>query len=408
MKGTLRLIGLAWLTILLGTSTALAQFAPVVPDVDSARARVGPVYFNPSLSLTNVGVDTNLFNEADSLAPRRDVALTFVPQTELFMRLGRTWLTGSAREDLVWFREYRDQRSANGTFRGGWLVPLNRVTMHVEGTYVRSRERAGPEIDARANRRERGGTMLVEVRPWSRTFVGTRLERREIRYADDALFRGERLSEQLNRTRTSGLLSLRHELTPMTSLSLEVSAYQDRFLIAQERDADASQIAGGIRFDPSALMNGYVMVGYRRFSPGTLMVDEYRGPTLAASLSYVASSSTRIAVDAGRDVEYSYDPERPYYLMTGALATVTQRIAGPLDVQGRAGLRELAYRDRLDMVVPVANPNDRVRLLGGSIGYRVGLNARVALGLEMQRRTSPAPMRNFQGRRYGLSFTWVP
>lgn len=408
MKGTVRLVTIAVLWLATLTATASAQFAPLVPDGESARARVGPLYLNPSLSLTNVGVDTNLFNDAEVLEPRRDLALTFVPQSEFFMRLGRTWLTGNAREDLVWFRDYRDQRSANGTVRAGWLVPLNRLTLHAEGTFVRSRERAGPEIDARADRRERGGVLLAELRPWPRTFVGARVERREVRYSDRTLFDGERLSDQLNRTRTTGVLALRHELTPMTSVTVEASAYQDRFFVAHERNAEASQVAGGLRFDPSALLNGYVLVGYRHYSPGNLQVADYRGPTLAASLTYVARTATRLTVDAGRDVEYSYDPERPYYLMTGVNATLTQRIAGPVDVQGRVGGRVLAYRDRLDVIAVDGNRRDQVRQLGVSLGYRLGVGTRIAVDVDAQRRTSPVLLRNYRGNRYGLSLTWVP
>ena len=303
MKVRLRWFGLTLIGATLAAPPAHAQFVPGAPDASGARVHAGPLYLNPSLSLTNVGVDTNLFNDPDAVQPKRDLAVTFVPQTDAFIRMGRTWLTGNLRQDLVWFRDYHDQRSVNGTYRGGWLLPLNRLSVHLEGTYVRSRERPSPEIDVRAERRERGGTLVAEVRALSRTFIGTRLDRREVRFADQALFGGEHLSDQLNRTRTSALLSIRHELTPLTSLAFEASQFRDDFTIAHDRDAHASQYAAGFRFDPSAILSGHALVGYRRFSPGDPFVPEYRGPTMSASLGYVARSSTRVTVDAGRDVE---------------------------------------------------------------------------------------------------------
>ena len=403
-----RVVGSAVVAAWLVAAQARAQFVPAAPEAESARVHAGPLLLNPTLSLNNVGLDTNLFNQADVAEPRRDLALTFVPQTEIWMRAGRTWLTGNLREDLVWFRDYRDQRSANGTFKGGWLVPLNRLSMHVEGQYVRSRERPSYEIDIRADRRERAGTLTLEARPLPRTFIGTRLEQREIRFSDTVLFGGERLAAQLNRTRTAGLLAVRHELTPMTSLTVEGSAFRDRFVIARERDSQSAQIAAGVRFDPSALVNGFVLVGYRHFSPGTLEVPDYRGPTLSASVSYVARSSTRLTIDAGRDVEYSYDPGRPYYLLSGAAATLTQHIAGPFDVQGRVGLRALAYRDRLDAAVVTPDRNDRVWSYGGAIGYRLGAGTRLSVEIETQQRISPVLLRNYRGTRYGMGITWVP
>lgn len=408
MNAVWRVVGCAVLGVMLASAPAQAQFVPVPPDSESARIHAGPFLLNPMLSLTNVGVDTNLFNAADVAEPRRDLALTFVPQTDVWMRLGRTWLTGNLREDLVWFRDYQDQRSANGTFKGGWLVPLNRFSMHAEGTYVRSRERPGFEIDARADRREKAGTVTLEVRPWPRTFVGTRLEQREVRFVDGSLFGGARLSEQLNRTRTAGLLSLRHELTPMTSLTVEGSAYRDRFVFARERNAESAQVAGGLRFDPSALFNGFVLVGYRRFSPGSLEVPDYNGPTLSASLSYVARTSTRLTLDGGRDVEYSFDPNRPYYLLSGVAATLTQHIAGPFDLQGRAGLRSLAYRERLDLATGPSERNDHVRSYGAGLGYRLGVSTRLSAEFETQQRTSVIALRNYRGTRYGMAITWIP
>ena len=84
--------------------------------------RVGPLWLTPTISLANVGIDTNLFNDAAIAEPRQDLALTFAPQTDVWMRMGRTWMTGNVRQELVWFRDSRDQRSANGLYRGGWLV----------------------------------------------------------------------------------------------------------------------------------------------------------------------------------------------------------------------------------------------------------------------------------------------
>jgi hypothetical protein len=196
-----------------------------------------------------------------------------------------------------------------------------------------------------------------------------------------------------------------------------------------DRDAHASQYAAGFRFDPSAILSGHALVGYRRFSPGDPFVPEYRGPTMSASLGYVARSSTRVTVDAGRDVEYSYDPLQPYYLMSGVTATFTQRLGGPVDVQARGGLRTLAYRQRTAIsgglgtgsvvtgtaataatVVPesLAGRDDRVTLAGVGLGYRIGLTTRVAVEFERQRRTSVVALRSYEGNRYGLSMTWVP
>lgn len=403
-----RFLSLALLGTTLLSAPAHAQILPAPPDTAGARVRLGPFWLNPTLSVNNVGIDTNLFNEAEVVDPRRDVAVTFAPQTELWMRIGRTWLTGNVREDLIWFRDYRDQRSANGTYRGGLYVPLTRVTFLVDGGYVRSRERPSVEIDLRADRRERLATAAAEARTWSRTFVGARVEYRAVEFSSNALFGGQDLSQQLNRTRMSGTLAIRHELTPMTSVTVEAATSQDRFTYAPDRDAAASQLVAGLLFDPNALVKGHVLVGYQRFAWGGVDIPPYTGPTLAASLSYIVRTSTRVTVDSGRDVQYSFDPIRPYYLQTSFATTITQRLFGPFDAQGRLGVRALDYRDRLTAGSGLMDRRDRVRTLATSLGYRLGRSTRLAFDYETQRRSSPIVLRNYRGSRYGLSAIWTP
>src|SRR5215210_7028824 len=100
---------------LLSASSAFAQ-APTptsTPDTSGVRVRIGPVWLNPSLALTNAGVDTNVFNEADQDTPQSDFTMTVTPSTDVWLRMGRTWLTGNIREDLVWYKEFVSERSAN-------------------------------------------------------------------------------------------------------------------------------------------------------------------------------------------------------------------------------------------------------------------------------------------------------
>ncbi len=408
MKFTTRMAGAALLWTVLSHRVADAQLLPAPPDTGASRVQVGPFWLKPTLALTNVGVDTNLFNEADVADPRQDLAMTFSPQTEIWMRMGRTWMTGHLRQDLVWFRDYRDQRSANGTYRAGWYVPLTRLSLLAEGGYTRSRERPNVEIDLRAPRRERFGTVTTELRAWSRTYVGARIERRLVQYTGSDRFGGQSLREELDRARTVGTATLRHELTPMTSLAVEASVSRDRFTFSSGRDADAAQIVAGFRFDPTALVKGYALIGYQRFAWSSPDIPGYGGPTLSANLSYVARTSTRVTLDALRDVEASFDPNRPYYLQTGVAMTLTQRVVGPFDVQGRAGVRTLDYRARATGVASQSARQDHVTLLGGGIGYRLGRDTRLAADLETQRRSSPLPLRTYQGQRFGMSITWAP
>ena len=361
---------------------------------------------NPSVSLTNVGVDTNLFNESEAENPRRDVAVALVPQSDLWMRAGRTWLTGNVRQDMLWFREYSDEGSTNGAYRAGWVVPLTRVSLLVDSQYVRAKERPGFEIDTRVLRREGALSAALEIRALSRTYIGASIEGRDVRFATGSFFNGEDLRQQLNRRRTSGTVTIRHAVTPMTNLVVEGSGYRDRFALAPDRDAQSIHAAAGIKFDPAALIKGSVLVGWRRFTPSSRDIPAFAGTTAAATLSYAALASTRVTLEGMREVEYSFDTTQPYYLLSGAAGTVTQRIAGPLDVQGRLGYLTLAYRKRVSDASALENRRDRVKTVGGGLGYRLGRDLRLAFNIERQQRQSPITRRNYEGLRYGASLTF--
>ena len=171
-------LAVAWAFGLAMARPAQAQLIPATPDNTRARVKVGPLWMNPSVSLSDVGLDTNIFYDPETQDPKQDVAFTFVPQTDLWMRMGRTWLSGNIRQDLIWFRDYANERAANGSYRAGWIVPLTRMSLVVDGSWLRAKERSGFEIDARELRHEWMGsatsssptaTPARPTRPWSTT-----------------------------------------------------------------------------------------------------------------------------------------------------------------------------------------------------------------------------------------------
>jgi SAM-dependent methyltransferase len=63
---------------------------------------------------------------------------------------------------------------------------------------------------------------------------------------------GAVLRDQLNRTVSEETNSLRHDLTPLTGLTFEVTREQDRFEFSPVRDSDSTRITGGVKLDPAA------------------------------------------------------------------------------------------------------------------------------------------------------------
>jgi hypothetical protein len=383
-----------------------AQSIPPEPDASRARVHLGPLWLNPTLALTNAGVDTNVFNAATSDVPQRDLTFTVAPQSDVYLRMGRSWVIGNIKEDLVWYKKFSGERSVNGNYTATWLIPLTRMVFDVGGNFVSTRERPGFEIDARSQRIEKAINGAFELRALSKTFIGVRGERRKIDYDKAAVFLGTNLQFALSRALTSGVLTFRHRLTPLTNITFDVGKERERFDFTSLRDSDSVRYNVGVSFDPFALINGSAQFGYRDFKPLSPDLPGYAGSTATVNLSYTALGATKMSVLGIRDLQDSFDINEPYYLQSGITLSIAQQIYGPLDVQGRIGAQRLAYRARAGAIVPVSNRVDHVQTYGVGVGYRLGREVRFGFNIDQAKRKSVVDRRQYDGLRYGVAITY--
>jgi len=388
--------------------SAQQQLLPPPPGSETgiSRLHLGPFWLNPSIALTNAGIDTNVFNEPESQNPKRDFTFAVTPQTDIWLPMGRTWLGGVVKEDLLWYDKYESERAANESYTVGWLAPLTRMSFAAEGNLLDTRDRAGYEIDARLQHTDSIYDGTAEVRAFSKSYVGVKGGRRHVDYASDATYGGESVREQLNRSETAVDLTLRYQVTPLTNLLVQAGRQEDRFELDPLRDANSSRFSIGVNFDPFALIRGSARIGYRRFEPLNATIPGYDGPTAQVDLSYVALGSTKVGVQFLRDIQYSYQATQPYYVQTGGTFSITQRIAGPVDAAGRLTLQQLAYRNREGFDQMFSDRIDHVRMYGGSIGYHVGADLRIAFNVDHQTRDSEVDLQRYEGLRMGVSVTY--
>jgi len=368
--------------------------------------RFGPLSLRSTFALRNIGVDTNVFNEADTATPQSDFTMTFTPTTNLWFRMGRTWITGLVNVDWVYYRRFVSERSANSTYQVGVARTFNRLSLGGAVRRLSTRERPGFEIDARSQRLEVEWNGNVEMRTLGKTFVGVRTSRRGVEFDRFAMFRETNLAQELNRTTTARAVFVRYAMTPLTTVLVEVGREHDRFVFSPFRDADSTRVTGTASFQPLALLNGSATVGYRHFTPLVTDVPPFRGATTAMALSYSLLGTTRFGVEANRDVQPSFEFEHPYYVDTGLTLSVQQQVFGPFDLLGRVTTRRLAYRNRLGVRLEVANRTDRVGGFGIGGGYRLGTDKRVGFLIERQNRRSNLDENQFAGVRFGMSLTY--
>lgn len=395
------------LIVLVGAAPARAQDGG--PDPSKVRIRIGPLWMNPTVALTNLGVDQNVFNDAPDQAPKRDITATLEPNTDIWLRLGRSWLTVTLKEQIVWYVKYASERSANSALSLGWRVPLTRVIFNTAVVVTTTKERTGYEIDARALRNDRTYSGSVEFRGLPKTFFGVRGEHMTSLFDDTAVFKNVNLHTELSHSTTSGGLFIRHQLTPLTAFAVAASRSEDRFQFDPLRNSTSTSVTASVNLDPVALIRGSATVGFRNFQPTDPRLAGYQGATFGADLGYTLQGSTKITLKAFRDVQYSYDANQPYYLQTGGDVSIAQQVFGPIDVEGRLGVQQLAYQslDRGTTALTLVDRVDQVRSYGVGIGYHMGKDLRLGVNIDKIKRSSDIKDHNFDNIRVGAAVTYL-
>ena len=387
------------------TAPVVAQTPPPDPDSE-ANVRLGPLSLKSTIALTNLGVDTNLFNRADVDQPQSDFTMTFSPTTDVWLRMGRTWITGTVDVDWIYYNKFASERAANSAFGIGVDRTFNRLAVKGNARRLSTSDRPGYEIDARSQRFETQYDGEATLRVLSKTRMGATAFSRRTQFDEAAFFLEANLSRELDRTSSGTGLVVRHDLTPLTSVALDVTRERERFVTSQFRDSDSNKVLGNVTFQPLALINGTASVGVRQFDPVPVDVPAFTGVITAVNLSYSLLGVTRFGVDANRDIQYSFEFTQPYYLESGVTGTVQQQVFGPFDVLARIGTRGLAYANRIGAAVAVSNRTDRVNTIGIGAGYRMGTDKRLGFTLDRQHRSSTIPGRTFTGLRFGVSVTY--
>ena len=387
----------------------LSGLAQAPDPLASARLHIGPFAVTPTLSVSGVGVDTNVYNVWEN--PKSDFTATITPAADVWLRLGRARLNFQVSGSYLYFAQYSDQRGLGTTDSALFELPLLHVRPWVKGSFLSVRDRPGFEIDVRVRRTETAVSGGADFQASKRTTLGVSLTETRVDYNNDATFLGYSLRDALNRTTTVEGAAFRYALTPLTTFVTAADVVQERFDFSPIRDSDGFRIVPGLEFAATALINGSAHVGFRRLTMKAAGMPDYTGPVASIDLGYTLLGITRFAVQVQRDVEYPYDPTQPYYLLTGVTGSVSQAVGGPWSVQARAGIQRLAYQTADLSGVggagsTVAGRVDAVRSYGGGVGYKLGPSTRLGVNADYYTRRSELFLQQYRGLRVGTSVTY--
>jgi hypothetical protein len=247
---SLRKFGLALAALSLPV-LAHAQSAGDAEQIDQvrhdARSHLGPFYVTPKISLRELGVDSNVFNaggEADS-----DFTATVTPSADIWVPVARRLLLRTTvGADLVWYANFRTERSIDPQVAERAELYLRRITLFVEGAYRNTRQRLNYEVDLRARHIEEaaGGRCWRcgsrrssrSKRPAAWTTSGSTATPRR-RHQPPA-----HVEPEDDRVRGCGAPPCSQ---PLTTLALRYEQIEDAFAYSPDRDSKSFRVMPGNR-----------------------------------------------------------------------------------------------------------------------------------------------------------------
>jgi len=407
MQRRLLALGFGLLTLPVSAAAQTTQAAPITVSPSDARLQFGPLALQPHIGVSDVGIDTNVFN-SDSHR-RSDFTATIIPSLDSRLRVGRGLVTAKTSVEFVYFKDTPSQRSSGFSQDGRFDLPLARLTPFFFGGHQTTHQRPNAEIDERVKQATDNAGAGASVRLGARTTVTVQGERKRIEYGEPGLDGSADIARALNRRSSVQGLSFFLELTPLTTFAVKAEFEQDRFEISPIRDSNNATIMGGFYFKPSALISGSAFAGYRQLTAISPLLRDYTGLEAAVDASYLWRERTRVTAKVDRSLEYSVDATAPYYVSTGGTVSVTQSLGGRWDGVGRLGRAGLAYQTLVDAVpiVPAEGRNDTQVTRSAGVGYHLGADMRIGFDVVYTSRLSAAEDRKYEGYRFGGSFTYA-
>jgi hypothetical protein len=308
----------------------------------AARVTLGPIALSPSISIPNIGYDSNVFY--DPVHPVSDLTATIEPKVVAWIRAGRGRVTWNGRADAFLFKQYSDQNTINTDHTVRADMPFGRLRLSAAGSYVAARERPGFEIDERVRRTEQ---MLLVGAQWQLnpvTSISAVMRRSAVRFDSDATFDNQNLAYALNRQGEAFEVGIQHALTPLSSIVGSVGMMRDSFDSDRTRDSGTRRVGVGFAFKPLALVTGRVEAGLLTFQPNDPALTSLTVPNVSGDIGYTLRGVTHLTLRIDRGVNYSIDDALSYYLQTGISGSVIHHVRDDLTLTGTVMRQLLDYR----------------------------------------------------------------
>ncbi|MFO7533041.1 MAG: outer membrane beta-barrel protein [Candidatus Limnocylindrales bacterium] len=227
----------------------------------------------------------------------------------------------------------------------------------------------------------------------------------DVRYEAGTEFDGTRLAQTLNREARGVEFTLRHRVTPLTTLALRSEVLEERFELSPARNSDSRRVMPGVEFAPQALIKGSAYVGYRKFTPlSPDALPEFGGVVADLGLSYALLGSTVFGATYRRDLTYSYSELQPFFIDNAFGVSIRRALGGRFDLLLSGDRHKYDYENLVTAGPDLAPRVDTTWAYGASLGYRLGRDSRIGFGVSHLQRESTIESRSYKNLRFGTTF----
>lgn len=402
----MRRIAVAVTALLCWAGSAHAQtFRP--PDVKvkpwtAAQLNLGPIYFAPTFELSGLGIDNNVLNSPTN--PERDLTGTLTMRSLIGLHVGNVVLQVTQGNSYIYFRRFQSERSIDSSLGALLEFRTDAIRPWIRWERQKTHQRAGIEIDARAERKIPNFDYGVDLNTFLRLGITAAGRHASVAYAEDEVFDGVNLSQVLNNTSDSYQGLVRYELNDLTDLLVGAEYLRDRFQNSPLRSNDSWYYYGGLRTKQGATFVGSATAGFRRQLHSDPSVPDFSGLIAKFELSLVPSEFVRFDLNAGRDSSYSYQEAYPYVVDQGGTIAMTNRFADRFDLVASAQGQWLRY----DKTIGGGSDarTDRTTVYGIGAGFYLGGGTGKRMGFlyEHAQRVSPVDSRNYVTNRISTNY----
>jgi len=368
-----------------------------------ARLRLGPIFFNPTFQIRDLGRDDNVFNDAEGLE-RQDLTGTLA-MTSLAGLQARSFLfTAEQSNSYTWYRTYTSERSVDGALKLVGQLRLGVIRPWVGWERTETHARGGFEIDARAGRETPAWEAGSDVQlGWRLGLTGV-YRKSELKYAEGEFYDGVDLGASLDRKAESMVGYGRLELTDWTSAIGGVEYNRLRYTQATIRDSDDLYYFGGVESSSESPLGLNLRVGWLEQRHKDPTVVGFEGVVATGSMTFIVQDFMQVSLGADRQIGQSYGEVSPSYLEEGGEARTTIRFSEHFDLKFDAKAKWLRYRETFtgDDLPRL----DRSLVAGAEFGYYFGgaSGTRVGIRYELAKRTSPVDLKNYTRSRVYSDF----